>query len=316
MTRRVENSSPAWHISPTSSPESLADWLELQALFGPARTSSLQDLVTYFKTSGSIEEVTTADDPFDSGSERAEQVAEAAMDSLASRQATTKRRYPFSLTSQSLSVKRDGRSSVYAFLLLLSTYGPNAGPREDKGAELFELIAGNAMREYLGYSANGARAFQFGFPRRIEPSGFKDALNKLCLQMNEGHGSRDQPTRRDQKDAKLDVVAWIPMPDTRGGKLMAFGQCATGWNWRDKLSDLQAQVWCEHWMLSAPPVLPIKAFLMPHAPIDGDWTLDSRYGGIVFDRPRICHFSQRLPTSVKTRAAAWSTFVLDHEQAP
>ena len=276
----------------------------------------MEGLVSLLRSSGLVEEVASADDPYDTGSEAAQLVAESALEASSWRLSACSGRYPFAVSSQSLTVKRGGKATIYAFLLLLSTYGKDAGNREDGGAQLFEVVAGNALREYLGSAANGARAFQFGFPRKLTPAQFPAALDKLCLELKEGGGSRDRPTRQDQKDATLDVVAWIPMPDARIGKIMAFGQCATGWNWEDKRTELQAQSWCAHWMLDLPPVSPIRAFLMPHAAIRGDWALHSRYAGVLFDRLRIAAFSRKLSPAVKSKVASWNQSVLEKEQAP
>jgi hypothetical protein len=315
MTTTADGS-PVWHVSATSTPEALADWLELQALFDPGKSSSMEDLVGLLRSTGMVEEATSADDPFDRGSEASQEIAESALEAVSTRLNSCNGGYPFKVTSQSLTLKRGGASSVYSFLLLLSTYGKDAGGREDSGASLFELVAGNALKEYLGSGVNGARVFQFGFPRRLTPAQFPAALDKLCTELKEGGGTRNRPTLGHQKDAHLDIVAWIPMPDGRLGKVIAFGQCATGWNWQEKETELQADKWCEHWMLDAPPVDPVRALLMPHAAIGGDWALHTRYGGILFDRCRISAFSRTLNAAIKRRIAAWNSRVFAEEQAP
>src|SRR5262249_41510474 len=176
------------------------------------------------------------------------------------------------------------------------------------GAKLFEEVAGQALNSYLGGSPERPRVYQFGFPRRLLPTRFHEALDDLCAKMLEGGGSRTRPTTTRQNDAKLDIAGWIPMPDTRPGKVMLFGQCATGWNWEDKVSEMQAEQWCDHWMLDAPPVKPLRSLFIPHC-IPQDWLAISRYAGIMFDRSRIAAFSRNIEKELGANISAWSTEV-------
>ncbi len=178
------------------------------------------------------------------------------------------------------------------------------------GSGLFEEVAAEAARNYLGGDRNGARAYKFGFPRRLKPSGFVAALDDLCAQMGEGSGSKAKPARARQKDAKLDIVAWVPMPDRRTSKIFGFGQCATGRNWHSKVSEMQSEPWCRKWLIDQPPVSPLRMFFVPHR-IDGaEWDDHAHDAGIIFDRCRLAAYASALPVDLRGQVVAWSRHVL------
>ncbi len=308
-------SSPVWRIGAASPAEALADWLELQALFHK-RASSMQELISLLRFGGTVEELPSGLDPFDKGAEAVQAVAESALELTSVRLQACGPPYPFTVSPQSLLPRRLSRHSVYTFLLLLSAYGKDAAKGQEDGAALFEDVAGYVLQKYMGGNGAKAHVYQFGFPRRLTPSGFRAALDDLCSQMNEGGGSRMRPTRKNQKDAHLDIVAWIPMPDINSGKLLMFGQCATGWDWKTKLTELQAREWCEHWMNDTPAVAPLRTFHMPHTVSTDNWLEHARLGGIIFDRCRLTSFSRGMPASLTTRIRDWNDTVFARMDAP
>ena len=306
---------PIRQIAANASVETLADWLELVALVGQSKSASIQDLVSLVRLNGTIEELLDPDDPFDRGSEEAQETAEAAFGAISSRLRTCGDEYPFNVTSQSITAKESAVRSVYAFLMLLSAYGKDAAGSSNSGAKLFEEVAGTALNTYLGGSTTQSRTYQFGFPRRLLPTGFRAALDDMCAKMEEGGGSRDRPTSGQQNDAKLDIVGWIPMPDARPGKLMIFGQCATGWNWTDKMSEMQAGPWCDHWMIDTPPVKPLRSLFVPHC-IPDDWLATSRYSGVLFDRNRIAALCANMGGALRESVAAWNSAAIESGDLP
>jgi hypothetical protein len=218
--------------------------------------------------------------------------------------------YPFELEADCIALAKDTRISVYTFLLLLSQYGASAGPKPAQGAKLFEEVCAKAAEEYIGGAKVTVKSRVFGFPRRVLPARFEEALQKLCDELQEGTGPRDRPTSSDQKDAKLDIVVWRDFDDDRPGKLIAFGQCATGKNWNEKLTDLQPRQWCELWMQDLPAVPPIRMFFVPRRVSMREWLSSSIYGGILFDRCRIARHSSLIGPPLRNELAAWSKDVL------
>ena len=129
--------------------------------------------------------------------------------------------------------------------------------------------------------------------------------------MGEGRGPRPSETLRDQMDAKLDVVAWKDFADGRPGKLILFGQCATGDDWRDKIGELPATAkWCDSWLVRVPVVDPLRVFFVPHRIPAKRWDHANRYGGVFFDRCRIAQLSGGLAADALAECRAWSAHVI------
>jgi hypothetical protein len=300
----------------TDSPEEHADWLELLALASADRSSSLQELVSAVRQTGTAEEMPEADpdDPdADRGAELTEPLAEGAFAELSGRQracSAGRPGYPFSINPASIEGGRGYRTAPYTFLLLLSSFGRQAGPADVDALALFDELAGIAAREYLGGEAAGARYYLFGFPRRITPAGFLDAVADLCVQLEEGSPARTAPENEDEKDAKLDLVAWRPFSDGRPGKLVGFGQCATGRNWREKLTELQPIDFCHFALQQQLAVLPTRLFFTPFRLDARKWRRHAIRGGIVFDRCRVTAHIRNLPSDIRRRCATWNDHVL------
>jgi len=220
--------------------------------------------------------------------------------------------YPFDITENTLALRQDGDSSLYTFLALLSWYGKDAGPSGTNGERLFEDVCAKAAEGYLGSPHSCVKSVVFGFPRRVLPSGFAGALDVLCNELGEGQGHRtDRETLPDQKDAKLDIVAWRFFEDRREGKIVAFGQCATGHDWEAKATELPHPLqWCSHWMLDNLVVEPVRSFFVPHRIDRAEWTHKSRLAGILYDRCRIASVASSINGSLKADLVAWSSHVL------
>ena len=112
------------------------------------------------------------------------------------------------------------------------------------------------------------------------------------------------------KDAKLDVVAWKDFHDKRPGKLIGFGQCATGNDWHNKRTDLQPLDWCRHWMRDVPLVPPQRMFFVPHRIEPDEWSITSTAAGLTFDRCRTSKHASLVDNNAKKQAGLWSAAVL------
>lgn len=306
----------------TSAPGELADWLECQALVSVDRNSSIQDLASALRRTGSGEEIEDErriddedDATFDRGGETIEPVATDAFEEIEDRAASCGEAYPFEVLEGALQGRRSTPSSLYVFLLLLSKFGKDAGPDQLNVPQMFEEIAELAIAHTLGGESNEVATIQFGFPRRIAPPGFRAAVDDLCIKTGEGGKSRDQPNRSDQKDAALDVVAWRPFPDRRRGLVMAWGQCATGADWREKLTDLNPSDWAASWLMDRPAVIPMPAFFVPHRIDREHWDVTANYGGILFDRCRIALSSHPLPEPLRSQVAGYNRQVIKEKLA-
>ena len=276
----------------SDSPEELADWLEYTALLAADRDTSIWDLARILNRSGSTDVV---DDPEDAEhtdpgiDDVSYPFAERAFAAVEERYRSCGENgeaYPFELGESFIRLRRGGANFAYTFLLLLSAKMAQAPPQKEAIA-LFDDLASAAAANYLGAPQPGVGSAVFGFPRRMLARQFPKALDDLCNQMGEGVSHVDRPRTKAQKDAKLDVVAWRHFADGRAGKLIAFGQCATGANWRSKLTELQPKNFIRLWMREAPVVDPLRMFFTPERVEQNLWLETTVNGGILFDRCRI-----------------------------
>jgi len=196
----------------TAPPEHHADFLELCTLRSSKRGVSVQEFIRDLRI-GNVAEVIadSANQDEDEPDDEAEAIAQTAFDELDERGrnfGTHAAHYPFEITGNTINLKARGEESLYIFLALLSWYGKDAGPEGTDGEKIFEEVCAKAAEAYFGGPNVRVKSFVFGFPRRVEPKGFAEALDALCKSMGEGGGHRKgRPKLPHQKDGKLDIVA-------------------------------------------------------------------------------------------------------------
>lgn len=297
--------------SATDTPERHADWLELCALDPTEDGISIREFIRDLKISGTTDAVGRYEEGEDRDLDEVdicEAIAEDAFAELDDRYKACGGDvggYPFRLGSSVLEPRPDINRSAYLFMALLSLFGKDAGPADLKGAKLFEELSAKAAEGYIG-----GKAMVFGFPRRIQPKGFADALDTLCRKLGEGRRHL-RPETPDQKDAKLDIVVWKDFADRRAGKLIAFGQCATGNNWNEKVTELpQPNKWCQYWMIDPPAIDPMRIFFVPHRIETNKWLKTNMDGGILFDRCRIAQYTVELDSDLSAQCDKWSSYVI------
>lgn len=270
-----------------------ADWVECAALIDKKKCYSLRDLNKTLKQTGSVDAIDFRP-PNASPEVGEEMMIEGCVDSVERelqrrfRECGGADNYPFIIENSVLEVSKDPSKYTYTFMLLLS-YLVQKGHKvvrwDINPRERFEHISGLAIQNYLGGEERNAAYAVFGFPRRVMPSNFCQAVTELCKRMGEGKASNESPEDHRKKDARLDVVAWRNFHDKRPGKLITFAQCATGRNWIDKAGELpQPHKWCGRYLKELPLVDPVRAFCVPHrindhyrrrdAALDGDLLLE------------------------------------------
>ena len=290
--------------------------MELSALVAPDRDSSPQDLIAAIRRAGSSDAIPHdyVERPFDDAVEREaddlERVAEAALEQLAARQEYLGDEYPFSFGG-ALEAEVRAVESAYAFLAVLSTSGWRNVDAPENATSLFEGVSACALVRYLG-GPSMVRHYDFGFPRRNGPAAFYDAVEDLCQEMGEGIGCRVSRSEAAQiKDAKLDLVAWVPFGDDRPNQLSVFGQCATGANWRSKINELQPTDFCKTWLTEQPAITPSLGFFVPRQISERHWSeVANGERRIVFDRLRIVHLLDEMDEDLARRCAEWTEAAL------
>ena len=136
---------------------------------------------------------------------------------------------------------------------------------------------------------------------------FTDKVNDLCRKLKEGGGfvSHTQAPLT-ANDGKLDVVVWKGFTDQESGKLIAFGQCKTGTNYRDSVSQLQPDSFCRKWLQPPPAFTPIRMFFAAEALSRLNWYNDVSDAGLLFDRCRIVDFCDCVTEEVLAKVRAWT----------
>lgn len=250
----------------------LADWMEISSIQARARGCSLGDMSRQLKKSSALEEDRLG----------ADSVEADVYNELMSRAKAAGGRYPFTIDGARTTLRsRIEDYPSYMFCLCLSYFGADRVRGLDFfPTRAFETISCTAARSYI--QGEGLR---FGAPRDTLPSRFDSAVNELCVLVGEGGGFRKRG-RRLRQDDTLDLVAWKDFADRQPGKILMFGQCATGHNWKRKLSELNPADFCRLWLTEA-PVSVFKAFFLPHRVHPSEWTESSVRAGIIFDRCRL-----------------------------
>ena len=273
-------------------PLQLADWLELLALTSPDLNSSRGDLEGALR----IASQSQLDDD-----EAIEGKVQEVFSELEQRQQSAGESYPFTVDFRGILQAKSGWDAfpAYAFCLLLSNCGSDDYIKTGK---LFEQLSCYAIDGYLQCDGN---VVPFGSPRVSLGKPFHQAVEELCDLIGEGEGYSQKPALN-SKDDRVDLVAWRSFADKRSGKLLIFGQCASGRNWKEKLSELNPDAFCDLWMSCAPMSPKVKAFFVPYRIDHERWDYCVRYGGILFDRCRIAFWGQRDGLDY-TPHIAWTT---------
>ena len=217
--------------------------------------------------------------------------------------------YPYVVDEHGYTLSVDGtaqnhRHIVYQYLLLATRLNMNDNRMHVgiDGTVLLEQLAAEVAREYLG-----SRAESLVFGTGVPSSAFPERIRNLCKSIKEGDDfkNRDEAAP-DEKDGRLDVVAWKHFTDNLPGKLVAFGQCKTGTNYKDTLAQLQPDAFCNKWLQSSPVVPPVRMFFVAEAVSRQHWHTTSSDAGLLFDRCRIVDFCDDISKDVLERVANWT----------
>jgi hypothetical protein len=252
----------------------LADWLEVETILQTDGDASAGDL-----------ERVLAREAVDR--EQIEPLCQSVMAEVRSRAAHAGLAYPFSVVGNRLDLRgTEKERAAYVFCLCLSVVPWETKKKKTKGIidpeHLFEDLCRHAAARYLQ-----GRAVKLSPPRDELPGPFAEAIHKLCEHVGEGQGYREQREVLSPQDDAVDVIGWRSFADQRAGKLVLFGQCASGRKWEDKKNDLQPQTFCVQWMLELPPSQLLKAMFVPHRVSPDKWEYLTRRAGIIFDRCRL-----------------------------
>lgn len=138
-----------------------------------------------------------------------------------------------------------------------------------KTGKLFERLSCKAVVNYFS-----GDSIIYGHPN-------KQTIRQIASQMFETYIQEPSP---EYKDSGVDIICWKSFNDKRKSQTVALIQCAAGYNWSNKLSDIRYKAWIQyiHWGVN-----PLIGFTVPVVINEkryDDFVTDA---GIMFDRPRI-----------------------------
>lgn len=219
--------------------------------------------------------------------------------------------YPFYLDERGVvredtAVQEDTRL-IYAFLLFATRLQMNKNRRLAgvDATELFENLSAEVAREYFG---GRSRSIVFGTARGSD--GFLSALRSLNSQWGEQtevSADAEQYGAR-YKDDGVDVVVWTPFNDGSPGKLIGYGQCKTGTNYRITRDQRRPEAFNKLWFSPAPLSQPVRLFFVAEAlPRDfHTWNHEIASGVILFDRTRILDCVGGVDESLTEKLRRWT----------
>lgn len=213
-------------------------------------------------------------------------------------------KYPFSTDNNSIVPNTDCTEThklIYKYLLLATRLNmtDHKFVGEVNGTLVFEFLASLVAKEYFG---NKAESIVFGTGVQ---GGFKDKVNDLTLKIGEGGKYKDpEDCTHDEKDGGLDIVVWKPFSDKRRGKVIGFGQCKTGTEWRNEAGRLSPHDFCSIYFDRQPYVTPVKMFFICETFKNNYETLSTK-AGVIFDRCRIMDFLPEIPEDLFNKIKTW-----------
>jgi hypothetical protein len=178
--------------------------------------------------------------------------------------------------------------------------------RPDDARQLFEELSCLAAKNFVG-----GEVLRFASPREANLKSFSAAVDRLCELVGEGVRFRPDQDAGDKKDDTLDVVAWRHFPDKRAGKLVLFGQCASGGDWLGKRQELQPRAFIGQWIERDFTVDCLRAFFVPHRLSSRLWEETNRKAGMAFDRCRVSYWAhQNGPIPKRQKLVNWCHTVI------
>ena len=295
--------------SPKATQAEIADFLEVSCLLSEEGSFSI---VKAALDNGIVEDEDAVDTPeideYDGYSDALSQIDE--------RQNLIGDKYPFKGERLSLCDNVDCPKfyrTVYTFLLLATRWDMSSKRivNGKDGALLFERLCNEILINYFGHSS---KSMVFGTGAENGVKGFKEKVNEMLNEFSEKGYQFKMPedVRNNQKDAGVDLVAFIPFKDSRKGHFVAFGQCKTGTCWRDKIGQMCPPAFCSLYL--SPPLrfTPICIYMVSEA-CDKDWeVLAAKASGILFDRTRVMQFlPDKIEANLFNDIAIWTNGVVE-----
>ena len=169
--------------------------------------------------------------------------------------------------------------------------------------ELFELVTKASLEtQFTGWVVH-----QTGWTRR-NAAGLEQVVNEVTRHLGEQKGRLELWSKSNAKELGLDLLCYRPFPDNRVGIPVYLTQCASGANWKSKLSTPHLGTWRNVIQFTT---MPKRAFATPFAFLDREFIQHSTVvDGLLLDRCRLlgasrCNIDWVSP-DLQDRLLAWA----------
>lgn len=285
-----------------ASPHELADYLELLCIVndGEYSINDAQPQIDIISDEDDQEGIMNEDDQI-------HDELQFALEEIDRRNDACGGHYPFLADRNSIhylpgeSANEQKLAIVYIYLLLATRLNmiQHKLCGEIDGTLLFEELSAVAVKKYFG---NNAESFVFGTGAQ---GGFRDKINQLIENLKEGVEAKDpEDTTHDEKDGGLDVVVWKDFADHNKGKIIGFGQCKTGTEWRKQVGSLHPDDFCKTYFKEQPISTPVNLFFVAESFKENSEAI-YRKAGIMFERCRIMENISEISDDLLSRIKIW-----------
>lgn len=253
----------------------LADWLEIKALQSPDGNASQVDLEKNLRIALPKDRVS-------------EIVPEVFLE-IERRASSASGAYPFFFETSTLLKRRKQikKYAAYLFCLALSYFGWNQKKGEKLNPRhLFEELCCLVAENYLD-----GEVVSIGTGKRQAGQNFYSVLTTLIDRIGEGKNVVRRKGLSPQDD-HVDLVGWRHFPDKRENKLVLFGNCASGDDWADKLTETAPDSFWDFWIDGPKVSAFVKSVFIPHRVYEEErWIyFANRSASVLFDRCRIAYY--------------------------
>jgi len=197
---------------------------------------------------------------------------------------------------------------AYAFCILLSMapyydwWVHEFGHDYTEQGELFELVTQASLEaQFTDWTV-----YQTGWTRS-NAVGLERVVKEVAGRLGEQKGHLELWNEPNAKELGLDLLCYRPFPDSRVGIPVYLAQCASGANWKSKLSAPNLGVWRNVIQFTT---MPTRALAAPFALSDREFIhASAAVDGLLLDRCRLLGASQCdaswLSQELRDRLVAW-----------
>ena len=284
-----------------ATPPDYADFLELMCIANDGEYSIVNGTKKIAYGSDEID-----NEGVESEDDRVYNKLQEALGEIDARKVRCNNRYPFATRQNSIlldPVCEEHDKLVYLYLLFATrnNMSRNKIKVTIDGTLLFEEISSLIIKNYWG---DRAESFAFG---TSSSGGFRAKIEEIIAKIKEGVKYKDpEETTHDEQDGGLDIVVWKSFSDKRKSKLIGFGQCKTGTEWRTSVALPLPEQFCQTYLSEMPYLNPVKIFFTAEVCIQ-NYEAHARKAGLFFDRCRLMDFlPKQLPVDMLTRVQRWT----------